>query len=392
MDVGLFIPLMIAAVQSAGNVLSSFVSKAKDVANKHIFDKEFLEKAITDSTHQLSELLMVASANVKQEIIEQGIIDVVQDLQAHIISMGKLINSVQTSEISTEVADKLIASGIFPLSVSLQRVELRLKYYGRDDMLSHCHIVGTNALLSGYRYLGQSAPSYQKDLEDSVLKFQKHLLDSIAYMTIHAKKEFPWEQVPHLITIEGISDLVEFYNSILETSDKDVYPQRQPIPQIDVPLYSIEIHGNEIDEWKAKFGKIGWLEELGQNTKEAISNSPIEHEIAKKPLLCVTYADGKGSHITKVLFNDVDLSSKFTCLIITPAKIVIIVPSKSIVKTVEYKNIKQVEIIPKSQYLYVNTYVISTTIGDSLKINTGFIYPEDNQIVDSFFKRITPVK
>jgi len=253
MDVGLFMPLMIAAVQSAGNVLSSFVSKAKDVANKHIFDKEFLEKAITDSTDQLSDLLKVVSTDIKQEIIEQGIIDVVQDLQAHIISMGRLINSVQKSEISPEVADKLIASGIYPLSVSLQRAELRLKYYGRDDMLSHCHIVGTNALLAGYRYLGQSAPSYQKDLEDSVLKFQKRLLDSIAYMTIHTKKEFPWEQVPRLITIEGISDLVEFYNSILETSGKDIYPQRNPIPKIDVPVYSVEIHGDEIDEWKAKF-------------------------------------------------------------------------------------------------------------------------------------------
>lgn len=392
MDVGLFMPLMIAAVQSAGNVLSSFVSKAKDVANKHIFDKEFLERTITDSTDQLSELLKVASADVKQELIEQSIIDVVQDLQAHIISMGRLINSVQTSDISPEMADKLIANGIYPLSVSLQKAELRLKYYGRDDMLSHCHIVGTNALLAGYRFLGQSAPSYQKDLEDSVLKFQKRLLDSIAYMTIHTKKEFPWEQVPRLITIEGISDLVEFYNSILETSGKDVFPQERPIPKMDIPSHSIEIHGNEIDEWKAKFGKIGWLEEFGQNTREAIANSPIEFEITKRPVLCVTYADGKGSHITNVFFNNVDLSSKFTCLIVTPAKFVVIMPSKKIVKTVEFKNIQQVEIIPKSQYLYVKSYVISTTIGDSLKIDAGFSYPEDNQIVDSFFKRITPVK
>jgi len=226
MDVGLFMPLMIAAVQSAGNVLSSFVSKAKDVANKHIFDKEFLEKAITDSTDQLSDLLKVVSTDIKQEIIEQGIIDVVQDLQAHIISMGRLINSVQKSEISPEVADKLIASGIYPLSVSIQRAELRLKFHGRHDMLSHCHIVGTNALLAGYRYLGQNAPSYQKDLEDSVYKFQKRLLDSIAYMTIHAKKEIPWEQVPHLMTIEGISDLVELYNSMLETST--VTPSKKP--------------------------------------------------------------------------------------------------------------------------------------------------------------------
>ena len=93
MEFSLFIPLMVAAIQSSGQILSSFVAKAKETAKNFVFDKEFFEDTIVELSEQLADLINVTSLNLKQEMREQSILDVVQDLQAHVASIGELLSS-----------------------------------------------------------------------------------------------------------------------------------------------------------------------------------------------------------------------------------------------------------------------------------------------------------
>lgn len=386
MDVAIFIPLMVAAVQSAGQVLPIFVSKAKDVANKHIFDKEFLEKVISDSTGQLSNLLDVASSDIKKEIQEQSIIDVVQDLQAHIMALGKLINLTQSSEITPILAERLITGGLLPLQVSLEKAEIRLAHYGQDDMRSHCHIIGTSALIAGYAFIGQDVPSLQKDLEDSIRKFQKRLLDLIAKMAISTGKEIPWEKVPYFITIDGMTDLFELYDSLLKSTGKSIYSNLKPIPKIETPTRKIEFQDNELAEWKSKFRKIGWYEKIGQNTQNALRSASITSEITDKNLLFVTYADIKGSRITGVWCNKINFLSPFTALIATTNKIYVVNPENKNMCYVSYKDIRQLDV--SIQAKNTTNYLLSFNIDDKLNINIEFANSDDKIVVDTFFDKV----
>ncbi len=213
MEFSLFIPLMVAAIQSAGEVLSSAVAKVKDVADKHIFDKSFVENVVSSSNDQLANLLLAVASNVKQEMRAQSVTDAVQELQADILVLGKLLDLANTSELNPAIAERLMPNALIPLQKSLEKAQMRLKQYGMDDMSSYCHIVGTSTLIAGYAYLGQSMPTLQKDLEGSIRQFQKHLLDEIAQVTIQGNMRISWDEVPHLLTVEGIDDLYKLYNS-----------------------------------------------------------------------------------------------------------------------------------------------------------------------------------
>jgi hypothetical protein len=251
----IFIPLMVAAIQSAGQVLASLASKAKDVAKNYIFDKDFFEDTIVDSSEQLAKLLNVAALDVKQEIREQSIIDAVQDLQAHVAAIGDILSLVKTSELTPAMAERLITGGLLPLQVSLKKAELRLSQYGRDEMRLFCHVVGIKTIITGYGYTGQNVPTLQKDLEDSIYIFQKRLLDAIA-QTNH---EIPWNKIPHFLTADGASDLFELYNSRLHgvrkippieshlvlSKDSELKPERPPEVKISSPVKSRLVPSND---------------------------------------------------------------------------------------------------------------------------------------------------
>jgi len=220
MEFSIFVPLMVAAIQSAGQVLASFASKAKGVASNYIFDKEFVNSTITDSVEKLSELVNATTSDLKEEMREQSIVDVVQELQAHTISIGKLLSLVKTSEITPAMAERLITGGLLPLQVSLEKAELRLKHYGKDDLSLYCHIIGTSTLIAGYAYAGQNVYTLQKDLENSVYIFQKRLLNLIAPIIIQNNREIPWDKIPRLLTTDGVLDLLELYNSTFQSVGK----------------------------------------------------------------------------------------------------------------------------------------------------------------------------
>lgn len=216
MEFSVFVPLMVAVVQTAGQVLSSFVSKAKQVASNYIFDKEFVKITIANSTDQLDELLFATSADIKHEMMEYSVRDVVEDLQAHIASVGKILSFAKNSEISPVLAERLITGGLLPLQVSLEKAELRLERFGKEDLQLYCHVVGTNALIAGYGFAGQNIPALHQDLKDTIYAFQKRLLDTV----IQVNREIP-SDVPHLLTVDGISDLFELYNSTLQSAKKN---------------------------------------------------------------------------------------------------------------------------------------------------------------------------
>ena len=81
-----------------------------------------------------------------------------------------------------------------------------------------CHVVGIKTLITGYGYAGQNVPTLRKDLEDSIYIFQKRLLDAIA----QSNREIPWKEIPHLLTVDGVSDLYELYNSTLQVVSKNL--------------------------------------------------------------------------------------------------------------------------------------------------------------------------
>ncbi len=150
-----------------------------------------------------------------------------------------------------------------------------------------------------------------------------------------------------------------------------------------------EIRDNEIALWKMGFSKIGWLQEIGKNTRTALINSPDEYGTAQEPLLCVTYADENSSHISGARFNQLDLFSPFTALIATSNRIVLIQPKKKIVKVIEYKNVREVGNFCN---VYSKTYEISTVSGDTASIDVEFSGKDDIKVIDAFFERITSAK
>jgi hypothetical protein len=212
----IFVPLMVAAIESAGQVLSATVSKFKEAANKHVFTKEFVENVISDSNEQLGNLLTAISSDIKQEIREQSILDSIQELQADITVLGKLLDLANASELTPAFAERLIPNALIPLQKDLEKAQSRLKHYGRDDISLYCHIVGTKTLIAGYSYLGQTVPSLHKELEVSAQIFQKQLLDEIAQMAVKTNQQISWEKIPHLLTIEGVSDLYILYDSVAQ--------------------------------------------------------------------------------------------------------------------------------------------------------------------------------
>ncbi len=251
MEFSLFIPLMVAAIQSAGQVLSSAIAKVKDVANKHIFDKTFVENVVSGSNEQLADLLIAVGSNIKQEMREQSVIDVVQDLQADIMVLGRLLDLANTSELSPAIAERLIPNALIPLQKSLEKAQMRLKQYGKDDMSSYCRIVGTSTLIAGYAYLGQSMPALQRDLESSIYKFQTRLLDEIAQMTVEANMKIPWERIPYLVTVDGIADLYALYNSTLliaekHSGGKTTEQQEQSTISSDLEILRVQKFGIEV--------------------------------------------------------------------------------------------------------------------------------------------------
>jgi len=150
-----------------------------------------------------------------------------------------------------------------------------------------------------------------------------------------------------------------------------------------------EIEDGEIPNWKSGFSKIGWLEDLGENTKDALLKTQEGSSILREDFLCVTYADVKGSRITGLLFNHLNMFSNFTALIATPQKLIFVQPLNDIVNIIEYKNISKIDFGIEENSKY---FTIHSRFGDTAKIKVTFNNSEDELIVHLFLERISSVR
>ena len=187
------------------------------MANRHVFDKAFIDKVVCDSNHQLAELIVLVGKDIRQEMRDQSLISAVQELQANIMVLGRLLDLANISASGPQIAVQLIPHALIPLQTNLEKTRMRLEQFGKDDLGSYCQIVGLSTLIAGYSCLGQEMPALRNELEKSALKFQSHLLDEIAQMRIQAKERIPWDRVSHLISMDGVDDLETLYSSTKET-------------------------------------------------------------------------------------------------------------------------------------------------------------------------------
>lgn len=142
---------------------------------------------------------------------------------------------------------------------------------------------------------------------------------------------------------------------------------------------------DEIATWKSGFKQIGWLEDIGLNTQKVLSNSPIKDEFSNNSLLCVSYADVKGSRIAGLYFGEIDMFSQHTVFIATTKKLVFVRPDKKLLKSIEYS---EIESIATNVAGALGVYNLKTKSGITLFLNIKFINFEDQKILDLFFERI----
>lgn len=165
---------------------------------------------------------------------------------------------------------------------------------------------------------------------------------------------------------------------------KLIIPELQEVIS-EVRTNPTEIQDSELAKWRTGFIQIGWLEEIGQNTQKALSKSGNEYIISKDTLLCVSYADVKGSHITDLSFNQTNIFSSFLALIATSQTLIFVRPDKKFVQVLEYKNINRIERDKKSKTIIYN--IISKS-GDTVALTIDYKNTEDEKIADLFFERI----
>jgi hypothetical protein len=221
MEFSIFVALMTSAISFAGEVLSAAISKVKDVASDHIFNKSFLEKTIADSTHKFEELLNSKSNEIKQEMKDQRVRECVEDVQARVASLRQLLGFTNIAEMNPQLAAQLIISALSPLHVSLEKARLGLRDSGKEDLWPYCQVVGMSALIAGYAYLGQDMPGLREELQKSIRQTQIRMLNSIANIMFQAHIEIPWERIPQLMSIEGVTELSELYMATARVWEHD---------------------------------------------------------------------------------------------------------------------------------------------------------------------------
>jgi hypothetical protein len=287
MEMQLFVTLMSSAIGFAGQVLSSVIAKLKGstseqagISNQTIigfngqqFDRTFLEDVIKDSTAKIAELLEATSNDLKQEMREQRVREAVQDVQAHVAALRQLLS---LREMNPQLAVQLVVSALNPLQVSLEIAKLRLRDYDKGDVWQYCYVIGTSALIAGYAYLAQDVPSLREDLEKTVRQVQVRMLNSIAQLMIPAKKNIPWEQVPRLLTIEGIYELSELYTLTAQNAKRE---DSQARPKASAPVEGPTYASKQINMYSG----LATCSSCGKNLKKDLTACPHCHSIFSNP-------------------------------------------------------------------------------------------------------------
>ena len=179
------------------------------------------------------------------------------------------------------------------------------------------------------------------------------------------------------LEMKVIGDFMNTTTLPISAELEDSWQEEQSLPG--------ELTETEIATWKAAFHQIGWMEEIGPDTRAALSTSKDQYGLLTEPLLCVTYVDNKGSRLTGFWFNRTDLLKPFSCLIATSKRLMLVDPENQIVRYVEYENINKIEQEMRGNIYF---YTLLLECGDSIHLRIRFTPADDETIVDRFFERI----
>lgn len=193
-------------------------SRSVTLIRERVLDEKTLRKVIDDTNRHLESLLEIQSREIVDELRRQRVRDALQEVQARVAALKLLLNG---RDLDSTVAMQLVISALNPLQVSLEVAKFRLQDYGDQEAWQFCYIVGTSALLSGYGFLGQDMPHMRAELKESIYAIQKLILNRAAARIIAAGSEVPWEQVPQLLTPEGVETLLELYRSADTEEDEE---------------------------------------------------------------------------------------------------------------------------------------------------------------------------
>lgn len=217
--------LLAAGIGFAGSVIAASISQADieinvvktqyipkesvAIVKEQVLNKQFLQNVIVQTYEHFSRLLDQQTDTIINEIQIQQIRYAVNDVQAHVQALQNLL---ELNTIDDPIlAIQLVTTALNPLQVSIEKARLQLEDYEGQEVWQYCHIVGTSALIAGFAFLGQDMPLLRQSLDKTIKRIQLHLLDEIAIKMLQSQEEFPWEQVPYLLTYEGVDRLLELY-------------------------------------------------------------------------------------------------------------------------------------------------------------------------------------
>lgn len=149
----------------------------------------------------------------------------------------------------------------------------------------------------------------------------------------------------------------------------------------------------EITRWEIALKSIGWHEDIGQNTLNTINSMGDAINSDQEPIICTTYADIEGTHITSIHYDEVDITSRHASIIATTTRLLLINPTNHSLRTVHYKDVVRLGISDRKNGQKI--YKLHTKSNNVAKVNVSFsTRPNNNdeKLVTALFKRLVGVK
>jgi energy-converting hydrogenase A subunit M len=236
----IFVPLLTEAIKFAGSILSDLITKPKSqnnaesvkevtnnqynitqnnvtLINDHILDKNYLQDVIGRTSQHLANLIQATTQDILQEIRKQHIQLAVQEVQARVNVLTQLLN---LQNLDPNIVMQVVTSSLNPLQVSIEIARLRLMDHGEKEAWRLCYLTGTSALLAGYAFINQDMPFLKEEVRASMKEVQIMMLDEIGRHTFSQGNSFPWDQVPFLLSLDGIDELLRLYSVTIRASNQ----------------------------------------------------------------------------------------------------------------------------------------------------------------------------
>jgi len=152
-------------------------------------------------------------------------------------------------------------------------------------------------------------------------------------------------------------------------------------------------NAEEITRWEIALKSIGWHENIGQNTLNTINSMGDAINSGQELIICATYVDIEGTHITSIHYDEVDITSRHASMIATTTRLLLINPTNHSLKTIHYKDLVRLGISNRKNGEKI--YKLHTKSNNIAKINVSFSARPNNsdeKLITALFKRLVGVK